>query len=69
MTYEQGLSFAILFLALVLFASGRFRHDIVALIALVAVALTGLVSPSQILSGFGHPAAITVAAVLVISGS
>ena len=67
MTYEQGLSFAILFLALVLFASGRFRHDIVALIALVAVALTGLVSPSQILSGFGHPAVITVAAVLVIS--
>ena len=67
MTYEQGLSFAILFLALVLFASGRFRHDIVALIALVAVALTGLVSPHQILSGFGHPAVITVAAVLVIS--
>lgn len=67
MTYEQGLSFAILFLALVLFASGRFRHDIVALIALVAVALTGLVSPDQILSGFGHPAVITVAAVLVIS--
>ncbi len=67
MTFDQGLSFAILFLALVLFASGRFRHDVVALIALVAVALTGLVAPNQILTGFGHPAVITVAAVLVIS--
>lgn len=67
MTLEQGLAFGILFLALVLFASGRLRHDIVALIALVAVALTGLAEPAELLSGFGHPAVITVAAVLVVS--
>lgn len=67
MTLEQGLSFGILLLALVLFASGKLRHDIVAMIALVAVALAGLVKPTEILSGFGHPAVITVAAVLVVS--
>jgi len=67
MTLEQGLSFGILFLALVLFASGKLRHDIVALISLVAVGLTGLVEPAELLSGFGHPAVITVAAVLVVS--
>lgn len=67
MTLDQGLSFGILALALVLFASGKLRHDIVALIALIAVALTGLVKPDQILAGFGHPAVITVAAVLVVS--
>lgn len=67
MTFEQGLSFGILALALVLFASGKFRHDIVALIALVAVSLAGLVERDEILAGFGHPAVITVAAVLVIS--
>lgn len=67
MTFDQGLAFGILALALVLFASGRFRHDVVALIALIAVSLTGLVGPNEILSGFGHPAVITVAAVLVIS--
>lgn len=67
MTLEQGLSFGILFLALVLFASGKLRHDIVALIALVAVGLAGLVEPTELLSGFGHPAVITVAAVLVVS--
>jgi len=67
MTLEQGLAFGILLLALALFASGKLRHDIVALIALVAVALAGLVEPAQLLSGFGHPAVITVAAVLVVS--
>ncbi|MEP2827693.1 SLC13 family permease [Parvibaculum sp.] len=67
MTLEQGLSFGILFLALVLFASGKLRHDIVALISLVAVGFTGLVEPAELLSGFGHPAVITVAAVLVVS--
>lgn len=67
MTLEQGLAFGILFLALVLFASGKLRHDIVALIALVAVGLAGLVEPAEIVSGFGHPAVITVAAVLVVS--
>lgn len=69
MTLDQGLAFGILFLALVLFASGKLRHDIVALISLVAVSLAGLVKPSEILSGFGHPAVITVAAVLVVSAA
>ncbi len=67
MTLEQGLAFGILFLALALFASGKLRHDIVALIALVAVALAGLAEPAELLSGFGHPAVVTVAAVLVVS--
>lgn len=67
MTLDQSLAFGILALALVLFASGKLRHDIVALISLVAVAFAGLVEPTEILSGFGHPAVITVAAVLVIS--
>jgi len=39
----------------------------VAVAALVAVTLAGLVPSSDILSGFGHPTVITVAAVLVIS--
>lgn len=69
MTLDQGLAFGILFMALVLFASGKLRHDIVALISLVAVSLAGLVEPTEILSGFGHPAVITVAAVLVVSAA
>lgn len=67
LTLDQGLAFSILGLALVLFAWGKWRYDIVAAIALVAVAVTGLVDRNEIFAGFGHPAVITVAAVLVIS--
>ncbi|MDH3375561.1 MAG: SLC13 family permease [Gammaproteobacteria bacterium] len=67
MSSDQLTIFLILGLALVLFAWGRFRHDMVAAIALVAVVVTGLVDPADAFSGFGHPAVVTVASVLVIS--
>jgi di/tricarboxylate transporter len=43
------------------------RYDVVALAALVVCVLLGLVPASEAFSGFGHPAVITVAAVLVLS--
>jgi di/tricarboxylate transporter len=67
MTVEQALVFAILAAALVLFVWGRWRHDIVALAALLAAVLAGLVPAEDAFSGFGHPAVITVACVLVLS--
>ncbi|MEL6316019.1 MAG: SLC13 family permease [Pseudomonadota bacterium] len=67
--HGQLLLFAILLGALVLFASGRLRHDVVALIALAAVGLSGLTPESEIFAGFGHPATITVMAVLMISAA
>ncbi|TFG33333.1 SLC13 family permease, partial [Candidatus Thorarchaeota archaeon] len=57
----------ILLVTLILFVWGRWRYDIVALFALLAVAITGIISFDQVFLGFGHPAVITVAAVLVIS--
>jgi di/tricarboxylate transporter len=51
---------------MVLFVWGRWRYDIVALLALLAAVYLGLVAPQDAFSGFGHPAVITVAAVLVI---
>lgn len=53
--------------ALVLFVRGTFRYDVVALLALIATGVLGLVPPAELFAGFGHPAVITVAAVLVIS--
>jgi di/tricarboxylate transporter len=52
---------------LVLLANGRIRYDLVALIALVTLVLTGVVDAGAAFIGFGHPAVVTVAAVLVIS--
>lgn len=59
--------FAILSAALIFFVWGKFRYDLVALAALLLVSITGLVPEDQVFSGFGHPAVITVAAVLVLS--
>ncbi len=63
---EQQMVFGTLILVLFLFAWGRLRHDAVALIALFAMVIAGAISPQQAFEGFGHPAVITVAAVLVI---
>ena len=67
MTVEQGIVFAVLAIAMALFVWGRWRYDVVAIVALLAVVYTGVVSPKEAFMGFGHPAVITVAAVLVIS--
>jgi di/tricarboxylate transporter len=64
---DQILVFAVLGLALALFLWGRWRYDLVALGALLALTIPGVVAPAEAFSGFGHPAVITVAAVLVIS--
>ncbi|MGD9938875.1 MAG: SLC13 family permease [Clostridia bacterium] len=62
----QYLVFGTLGLALVLFAWGRIRHDLVALISLLVLVVAGVVDPASAFEGFGHPAVITVAAVLII---
>lgn len=67
MTTEQIISLGILLGALALFASNRLRHDMVAMITLLAVVLTGLIPAVEAFTGFGHPAVITVAAVLMLS--
>ena len=67
MTTPQMLIFAILVATMGLFLWGRFRHDIVALMALMACVVAGLVPAPDAFAGFGHPAVITVACVLVLS--
>jgi len=67
MTTQQILIIAILLATVGMFLWGRWRHDMVALGSLLACVTTGLVEPSVAFSGFGHPAVITVACVLVLS--
>ncbi|SHL13123.1 SLC13 family permease [Halomonas caseinilytica] len=64
---DSTLVFALLGLTLAAFIWGRFRYDLVALAALLAAVLLGLVPAEEAFLGFGHPAVITVAAVLVLS--
>ena len=67
MNLDQGIVFAVLGITLALFVWNRLRFDVVSMLALLAMAFTGLVPADELFSGFGHPAVITVVAVLVIS--
>jgi di/tricarboxylate transporter len=67
MTIDQFAIFAILAATVGMFLWGKWRHDMVALGALLACVFAGLVPHAEAFAGFGHPAVITVAGVLVLS--
>ena len=67
MNTDQLAILIILGLTVILFLWGRWRHDMVAMAALLACVFCGLVPRVEAFAGFGHPAVITVACVLVLS--
>ena len=67
MTTPQILILSILAVTVAMFLWGRWRHDMVAAGALLACVLGGLIAPAEAFAGFGHPAVISVACVLVLS--
>ena len=64
---DEVIVFAVLALSLVLFVVGKWRYDIVAILALLVLTIAGIVPASEAYQGFGHPAVVTVAAVLILS--
>jgi len=60
------LSTIVLATTLLLFASGKVRHDLVALLSLAACLLLGLVPAASAFSGFADQSVIVIAAVLVL---
>jgi len=66
-TTPQILLFAILLLLFALLIWGRWRYDLVAFAALVTALVAGVVPADQAFAGFGHPATVVVALVLVVS--
>jgi len=58
-TTEIALTLGILGVAVFLLAFERLRADLIALLVLLSLALSGLVSPAEALSGFSNPAVIT----------
>jgi len=67
MTYNQILILAILAATVLMFLWGRWRHDIVAIAALLACVLGGLIVPADAFAGFSNPAVISVLCVLILS--
>jgi len=67
MTHEQAAIIAILAATAGMFVWGRWRHDMVAVGALLVCVFAGLVPNVEAFAGFGHPAVVTVVCVLVLS--
>ena len=67
MDHAQITISAILVATVGLFIWGRPRYDIVAILALLSIAIAGLLPAQDIFLGFGHPAVVTVVAVLILS--
>jgi di/tricarboxylate transporter len=65
--FEITATLAITVGALLLFLWNRFRMDVVGVLVMVTLIVTGLVSPQQGISGFANEAMITVAAMFVLS--
>jgi len=66
-TIDQIFLISLLGLLVVFFVWERWRYDLVALAGLLITTLFGLIPPDEAFLGFGHPAVVTVAAVLIIS--
>jgi di/tricarboxylate transporter len=67
MTTDQTILFTLLFFVFALLIWGRLRYDLVAFMALTAALILGVVPKEQAFSGFGHPATIIIALVLIVS--
>jgi di/tricarboxylate transporter len=66
MTGDVLLVSALLLATIALFASDRLRMDVVALLVILALMLTGLLSPREALSGFGDPLVVLIAGLFVV---
>ena len=67
MTIQIGLVLAILAVSLVLFVTEKIRMDLIALMVLGTLVLTGLVTPPEAVAGFSNPAVIAVWAMFILS--
>ena len=67
MTIDQTILFAIMGSVLALLVWGRIRYDLVAFSALAVAVILGVVDKDAAFEGFGHPAVIIIALVLIVS--
>lgn len=68
MTTEIALTLGIIVCALIIFGTEKLRVDVVALLVLLTIGLTGLIGPKEVFAGFSNSAVITVWAVYIVSG-
>src|SRR3954471_23784020 len=69
MTLAQALAFAIVGVMVALFVWGRLRYDVVAMLALFAAVVSGIVPAKEAFTGFSDDVVIIVATALLVSAA
>jgi di/tricarboxylate transporter len=69
MITDATLVFLILAATVALFVSDRLRLDLVALLSLLALVLSGILTTAEALAGFSDPVVLMIAALFVVSGA
>ncbi|MFW5719372.1 MAG: SLC13 family permease, partial [Halanaerobium sp.] len=66
MDYEIALTLIILVTTIVLFITEAFRVDIIAILVMLTLGWTGLITPSEAFSGLSSNAVIAIIAIMII---
>ncbi|MCJ7659915.1 MAG: anion permease, partial [Anaerolineales bacterium] len=69
MTQDIAIVLVILGVSVVLFITEWVRVDVVAMLVLACLAITGVLTPEEALSGFSNTAVVTVWAILILSAA
>ena len=67
MTWEIGFVLGLTLVAVVLFVTEKFSTDVVAVLVMVVLLVSGILTPAEGFNGFANPATITVGAMFVLS--
>jgi di/tricarboxylate transporter len=67
MTFEIIFVLALVVIAVILFATEKLPVDLVALLVMGALLVSGIISPEEGIAGFSNPATVTVGAMFVLS--
>ncbi len=68
MTMDMVFVFAVLTVTVILFASDRLRLDVIALLALLALLLSDVLTPAEALAGFSDPIVLIIAGLFIKTG-
>ena len=63
------ITLVILFITSALFLWGKLRSDLVALMALLALSISGILTPEEAIAGFANPIVLMLAGLFIISGA
>lgn len=69
MTLQQGLAFGLIALTIGAFVWGRFRYDLVAVVALVAGLAVGIIPADAAFDGFKNDVTVIIACALIVSAA